>query len=54
MKRLREWWANPWGKPRFLVLFTVFYLAWSIVPILIAIRARAALPRNSPLTSSAK
>jgi spermidine/putrescine transport system permease protein len=38
VKRLREWWANPWGKPRFLVLFTVLYLAWSIVPILVAIR----------------
>jgi spermidine/putrescine transport system permease protein len=36
--RFRDWWANPWGKPRFLVLFTVLYLAWSIVPILIAIR----------------
>jgi len=36
--RLRELWANPWGKPRFLVLFTVLYLLWSIVPILIAIR----------------
>ena len=36
--RFREWWANPWGRPRFLLLFTVLYLAWSIVPILIAIR----------------
>lgn len=36
--RARDWWANPWGKPRFLVLFTVLYLVWSIVPILIAIR----------------
>ena len=36
--RLRDWWANPWGKPRFLVLFTALYLVWSIVPILIAIR----------------
>ena len=35
---LRDWWANPWGKPRFLVLFTSLYLVWSIVPILIAIR----------------
>ena len=35
---LREWWANPWGKPRFLVFFTALYLFWSIVPILIAIR----------------
>ena len=38
MSRVREWWANPWGKPRFLVLFTALYLVWSIVPILIAIR----------------
>jgi spermidine/putrescine transport system permease protein len=37
-QRFRDWWANPWGKPRFLVLFTLVYLAWSIVPILIAIR----------------
>jgi spermidine/putrescine transport system permease protein len=36
--RFRGWWANPWGRPRFLVLFTVLYLIWSIVPILIAIR----------------
>jgi spermidine/putrescine transport system permease protein len=36
--RVRGWWANPWGKPRFLVLFTALYLVWSIVPILIAIR----------------
>ena len=38
LRRFREWWANPWGKPRFLALFTVLYLVWSIVPILIAIR----------------
>ena len=38
MRRLRDWWANPWGKPRFLVLFTALYLVWSIVPILVAIR----------------
>jgi spermidine/putrescine transport system permease protein len=36
--RLRNWLANPWGKPRFLVLFTVLYLTWSILPILIAVR----------------
>jgi spermidine/putrescine transport system permease protein len=34
----RAWLANPWGRPRFLVLATLVYLAWSIVPILIAIR----------------
>ena len=38
MTRIREWWSNPWGKPRFLALFTMLYLVWSIVPILIAIR----------------
>jgi len=37
-RRLREWVANPWGKPRFLALVTILYLVWSIVPILIAIR----------------
>jgi spermidine/putrescine transport system permease protein len=36
--RVRRWLTNPWGKPRFLPLFTLLYLAWSIVPILIAIR----------------
>ena len=36
--RFRVWMSNPWGKPRFLPLITLVYLAWSIVPILIAIR----------------
>ena len=36
--RLRAWLANPWGKPRFLPLFTLLYLTWSIVPILVAVR----------------
>jgi spermidine/putrescine transport system permease protein len=30
--------SNPWGKPRFLVVFTWLYVAWSIVPVLIAIQ----------------
>ncbi|MGH3036209.1 MAG: ABC transporter permease [Gaiellaceae bacterium] len=38
MTRARSWWRNPWGKPRFLFLFTLVYLAWSIVPILVAVR----------------
>ena len=38
LHRLRNWLANPWGRPRFLPLFTLLYLAWSIVPILIAVR----------------
>jgi len=36
--RLRAWAANPWGKPRFLVLMTLAYMVWAIVPILVAIR----------------
>ena len=31
------WLRNPWGKPRFLRAITWGYLAWSIVPVLIAI-----------------
>ena len=38
MTRVRTWLRNPWGKPRFLILFTALYLVWSIVPILIAVR----------------
>ena len=35
---MRRWLANAWGKPRFLLLFTLAYFAWSLVPILVAIR----------------
>ncbi len=35
---MRRWLANAWGKPRFLLLATLAYFAWSLVPILIAIR----------------
>ena len=38
MTGARSWWRNPWGRPRFLFLFTLVYLAWSIVPILVAVR----------------
>ena len=37
MSRLRDWLSNPWGRPRFLAAFTGVYIAWSIVPIAIAI-----------------
>ncbi len=37
MKRFREWWANPWGKPRFLAAFTWLYIVWSLAPVAIAI-----------------
>jgi len=37
VSRLREWWANPWGKPRFLAGFTWLYIVWSLAPVAIAI-----------------
>jgi spermidine/putrescine transport system permease protein len=30
--------ANPWGKPRFLALTTWVYIAWSLLPVILAIR----------------
>jgi spermidine/putrescine transport system permease protein len=38
LKRFKDWWANPWSRPRFLAVFALVYMAWSIVPILIAVR----------------
>jgi spermidine/putrescine transport system permease protein len=38
VSRFRAWSSNAWGRPRFLLLFTLLYLAWSILPILIAVR----------------
>ena len=35
---MRGWISEPWGRPRFLVVFTWLYMAWSIVPVLIAIQ----------------
>jgi spermidine/putrescine transport system permease protein len=35
--RLRGWASNPWGKPRFLTAFTWLYVAWSLVPVVIAV-----------------
>ena len=36
--RLRNRLSNPWGKPRFLSAFTWLYIAWSLVPVLIAVQ----------------
>lgn len=36
--RLRGWLANPWGRPRFLAIFTWLYIIWSIIPIIIAVQ----------------
>lgn len=35
---MRRWWSNPWGKPRFLPVFTWLYIVWSLVPVLIAVQ----------------
>ena len=32
-----NWLRNPWGRPRFLPIFTWLYIVWSIVPIAIVI-----------------
>jgi spermidine/putrescine transport system permease protein len=37
-QRLRGWLRNPWGRPRFLVVFTWAYILWSLVPVLIAVQ----------------
>jgi spermidine/putrescine transport system permease protein len=31
------WWNDPWRRPRFLVAVTFGYLAWSLIPVLIAV-----------------
>jgi len=31
------WWSNPWRKPRMLLGFTMLYVAWSLLPVLIAV-----------------
>ncbi len=32
-----RWWRNPWRKPRVLQAVTIAYLAWSILPVVVAI-----------------
>jgi spermidine/putrescine transport system permease protein len=36
--RLLGWFGNPWGRPRFLALWTWLYIVWCLVPVLIAIQ----------------
>ena len=31
------WWNNPWRPPRILIGVTIAYLAWSLIPVLIAV-----------------
>jgi spermidine/putrescine transport system permease protein len=37
VRRVRDWWANPWGRPRLLAVTTWAYMVWSIAPVAIAI-----------------
>lgn len=32
-----SWWRDPWRRPWLLALFTVGYLAWSLLPVLVAV-----------------
>jgi len=34
---ISRWWRDPWRKPRILATVTWLYLAWSILPVAIAI-----------------
>lgn len=38
ISRVRAWWSNPWRKPVFLAGSFWLYMAWSLVPVLIAIQ----------------
>jgi spermidine/putrescine transport system permease protein len=37
-QRAFGWATNPWGRPRFLALVTWGYMAWAILPVLVAIQ----------------
>jgi spermidine/putrescine transport system permease protein len=37
VRRIRDWHANPWGRPRLLAVFTWTYMLWSIAPVVIAV-----------------
>jgi spermidine/putrescine transport system permease protein len=36
-KRLRGWFSNPWGTPRWLPVVAWGYVLWSLVPVLVAV-----------------
>jgi spermidine/putrescine transport system permease protein len=38
VSRLRSFFSNPWGKPRFLSLWTWLYIFWTIAPVAIAVQ----------------
>jgi len=36
--RLRSFFSNPWGRPRFLSVWTWLYIIWTILPVVIAVQ----------------
>jgi len=38
VSRLRSLFSNPWGKPRFLSVWTWLYIIWTIAPVVIAVQ----------------
>jgi spermidine/putrescine transport system permease protein len=36
--RLRSFFSNPWGRPRFLSVWTWLYIVWTIAPVAIAVQ----------------
>jgi spermidine/putrescine transport system permease protein len=37
-RQVRTWMINPWARPRFLTVFTWFYIIWCLIPVLIAVQ----------------
>jgi spermidine/putrescine transport system permease protein len=37
MGRVRHRLSNPWGKPRFMILWTWLFIVWSMAPVVIAV-----------------
>lgn len=37
IRGVRSWWRNPWRRPRFLATVTWAYIAWSILPLAVAV-----------------
>jgi spermidine/putrescine transport system permease protein len=37
LRRLGRWFRNPWGRARFLWVVAIAYMAWSLLPVVIAV-----------------
>jgi spermidine/putrescine transport system permease protein len=51
-RRPGGWWRDPWRKPRILATLTWAYLAWSLLPVLIAIMISFNAGRSNALLQS--